>query len=153
MTEFTNGYFRMMDDIGKGYDDAKALRDAEKEKLMSADDWEGVKIWNEREKNFPFPFSDGYMKAFWAWIDSTRYKTEVFAVSELPWEKDAHDFVACLREAGISEFAITDRSTNLMPLLHAFAKEGCSMKGLCDVKYINDRWGEEEMRNGILMSL
>ena len=153
MTDFANGYFKMMQDIGKGYEDAKAIRLAEKEKLMNSDNWDGVKAWYEREKSFPFPFSDGYMKAYWAWNESTRYNTEVFEVSELPWQKDAHDFISCLKEAGISEFAITDRSTALMDLLHAFEKEGCTMKGLCEVKHIDERWGEKETRNGILMSL
>ena len=72
-----------------------------------------------------------------------------------PGKKDAHDFVACLREAGVSEFIITDKSTGLMDVLHALGKEGCEMKGLCEVKRIENNWGEDETKtyNGILMSI
>ena len=155
MTEFTNGYFKMMRDIGEGYERARSIRKKEKEELIKKDDWDGVDAWNEREKSFPFPFSDGYMKAYWAWKNSIDHSSDAFEVDDLPWEKDAHDFVACLREAGVSEFAITDKSTGLMDVLHALAKEGCQMKGLCEVKRIENNWGEDETKsyNGILMSI
>jgi len=127
----------------------------EKEELIKKDDWNGVDAWNEREKSFPFPFSDGYMKAYWAWKNSIEHKSDILEVSDLPWERDAHDFVACLNEAGVSEFAITDKSTGLMDVLHALSKEGCQMKGLCEVKRIENNWGEDETKsyNGILMSI
>ena len=155
MTEFTNGYFKMMETIGEGYERARSIRKREKEELIKKDDWNGVDAWNEREKSFPFPFSDGYMKAYWAWKNSIDHKADFFEVRELPWEKDAHDFVACLREAGVSEFAISDKSTGLMDDLHALAKEGCQMKGLCEVKRIENNWVEDETKtyNGILMSI
>ncbi len=154
MTEFTNGYFKMMQDIGEGYERARSIRNKEKEELLERKDWKGLEEWNEREKNFPFPFSAGYMKAYWAWQNSIGHSSDAFEVSELPWEKDAHDFVACLKEAGVREFAITDRSTSLMDVLHALGKEGCEMEGLCTVKRIENRWGEgdkAESYNGILM--
>ena len=155
MTEFTNGYFKMLEDIGEGYERARSIRKREKEELIKKDDWDGVDAWNEREKSFPFPFSDGYMKAYWAWKNSIDHSSDTFEVNDLPWEKDAHDFVACLKEAGVSEFAITDKSTGLMDVLHALGKEGCEMKGLCTVKRIENNWGEDETKtyNGILMSI
>lgn len=97
--------------------------------------------------------NDGQAKAYWSWHASTEYKCNVFEVRDLPWEKDAHDFIACLKEAGVNEFAITDRSTNLMSLLHAFNQEGCSIKGVCEVERQVECWnGLEKKLQGILMS-
>ncbi len=155
MTEFTNGYFKMMHDIGEGYERARSIRNKEKEELIERKDWKGVDAWNEREKSFPFPFSAGYMKAYRAWKHSTEYKTDYFEVNDLPWEDDAHDFLICLKEAGVEEFAITESSTALMGVLHALGKEGCQMRGFCEVKRIENNWGEDEVKtyNGILMSI
>ena len=52
---------------------------------------------------------------------------------DLPWPRDIHEFVETLRAAGITEFAVTDRSTGLMEGLHLLAAEGCTMQGLCKV--------------------
>ena len=155
MTEFTNAYFKKMHDIGTEYEKARSIRKREKEELIKNEDWDGYEKWNEREKSFPFPFNEGSMKAYWAWENSFLSKADFFEVRDLPWEKDAHDFVACLKEAGVSEFAITDKSTGLMDVLHALNKEECEMKGLCEVKRIENNWGTEETKsyNGILMSI
>ena len=155
MTEFTNAYFRKMQGVGEEYERARIIRKLEKEELMKKGGLEAVKAWNEREKSFPFPFSDGYMKAYWAWRGSIEHKSDILEVSDLPWERDAHDFVACLKEAEVSEFAITDKSTGLMDVLHALSKEGCQMKELCEVKRIENNWGDDETKtyNGILVSI
>lgn len=155
MTEFTNAYFKKMHDIGTEYEKARSIRKREKEELIKNEDWNGYEKWNEREESFPFPYNDGAMKAYWAWENSFLSKADFFEVRDLPWEKDAHDFVACLKEAGVSEFAITDKSTALMDVLHALSNEGCEMKGLCTVKRIENNWGTEETKsyNGILMRI
>ena len=157
MTDYTNNYFRTMNDIGKGYEAARVARKAEKDALMKADDWDGVKAWNAREeKEFPFPFSKGQMSAYRAWQNSTANESSIFEVNDLPWDNEAHDFITCLKEAGITEFAVTDQSTALMRVLHILAdEEGCKLEGLCKVTRSERRWGEDETteHNGILMSL
>ena len=161
MTDYTNNYFRMMNDIGTGYEAARAARKAEKDALMKADDWDGVKAWNEREKAFPFPFSKGQMSAYRAWQNSTANESNlngesVLEVNNLPWDNEAHDFITCLKESGITEFAVTDQSTALMRVLHILAdEEGCKLIGLCKVTRSEKRWGEEgtEEYDGILISL
>ena len=162
MTDHTNNYFKMMNDIGTGYQNAKAIRAKEKDALMKADDWDSIKAWNEREeKCFPFPFSKGQMSAYRAWQNSTANESSVngekiLEVNDLPWDYEAHDFAQTLKEAGITEFAITDRSTALMELLHILAdEEGCKVVELCKVTRSEKRWGgtETEILNGILMSL
>ena len=136
MTDYTNGYFQMMNDIGVGYENARVERLRRKEALTREENWEGLRLWEKREKkNFPFPFSKGQTAAYRAWKTSQLHRTSHFEVSELPWDTEAHDFIQTLREAGVTEFAITDRSTALMELLHLFAdEEGCRMVGLCKVE-------------------
>lgn len=97
-------------------------------------------------------FTDGQLKAYRAWIESTRDESSAFEVRDLPWDKDTHDFVETLRAAGIAEFAVTDRSTALMQLLHLLTAEGCRMQGLCKVTRREVRWGSEgtEKYPGIL---
>ena len=94
----------------------------------------GVDAWNEREKSFPFKFSDGYMKVYRAWENSINPSSDAFEVNDLPFKKDAHDFVACLKKDGVSEFVVADKSTGFMDILHALSMGGCQMKGLCSVK-------------------
>ena len=60
------------------------------------------------------------------------------------WEKEVHDFVAALREAGFSSFVYTNQSTAVMENLHQFAAEGCRLEGLCTITRKETRWGEEE---------
>ena len=160
MTDYTNNYFRTMNDIGKGYEAARAQRRLEKGRLMEANDWEGVKRWNEREeKEFPYPFSRGQMSAFRAWQNTNTHKSSVdeesvLEVNDLPWDGGAHDFIQTIKQAGIRYFAITDRGTALMEMLHVFKdEEGCKLIGLCKVDRIEERWGgiEVEACNGILM--
>ena len=161
MTDYTNNYFKTMRDIGEGYEAARTARKAEKDALMKADDWDGVKAWNEREKAFPFPFSKGQMSAYRAWQNSTANESDVsgesiLEVNDLPWDNEAYDFITCLKEAGITQFAVTDQSTALMRVLHILAdEEGCRMVGLCKVTRSERRWGEEETEtyDGILMSI
>ena len=161
MTNHTNTYFQTMRDIGEGYERARVARKAERDALMKADDWDGVKAWNEREKAFPFPFSKGYMSAYRAWQNSTANESgvsgeSILEVNDLPWDNEAHDFITCLKEAGITQFAVTDQSTALMRVLHILAdEEGCKLKGFCKVTRSERRWGSEEIEiyDGILMSL
>ena len=161
MNEYTIGYFRKMRETGTEYEKARVQRKAEKDALMKADNWDGVQAWNEREKSFPFPFSAGGMKAFYAFENSRANKSRVdsesiLEVKDLPWDKDAHDFVTTLREAGVTEFAVTDQSTALMRVLHILAyEEGCRMDGLCKVTRSENRWGEDgdEDYDGILMRI
>lgn len=87
--------------------------------------------------------TDGQGKAFRAWLRSVQSESGIFEVEDLPWAKDTHDFVETLRAAGSTEFAVTDRSTDLMELLHRLADEGCTMQGLCKVTRSETRWGGE----------
>lgn len=90
------------------------------------------------------PINDGQHRAYIAWFNSFRNQSSTFEVDDLPWPRDIHDFVETLRAAGITEFAVTERSTGLMEDLHKLAAEGCTMQGLCTVSRSENRWGAEE---------
>jgi len=96
--------------------------------------------------------TDGRHRAYIAWFKSIRNQSSTFEVDDLPWPRDIHEFVETLRAAGIAEFAVTDRSTALMQLLHLLTAEGCRMQGLCKVTRREVRWGSEgtEKYPGIL---
>ena len=89
------------------------------------------------------PLTDGKHRAYIAWLNSLRNQSSAFEVDDLPWPRDIHEFVETLRAAGVTEFAITDRSTGLMEGLHKLATEGCTMQGLCKVTRREVRWGGE----------
>ena len=98
--------------------------------------------------------TDGQDKAFRAWLRSVQSESSIFEVEDLPWAKDTHDFVETIGAAEITVFAVTDRSTDLMELLHRLADEGCTMQGLCKVTRKEISWSAQGLvnveREGIL---
>ena len=87
--------------------------------------------------------TDGKHRAYIAWFNSFRNQSSAFEVDDLPWPREIHEFVETIRAAGVTEFAVTDRSTGLMEGLHLLAAEGCAMQGLCKVTRNEMRWGGE----------
>lgn len=150
-----NTYFQAMNQTSAEFEKARAQRETEKDAILKAKDWDALKAWCEREKGFNSPFSNGQSKAFIAWLNSVQDESSIFEVRDLPWAKDAHDFVETLRAAGITEFAVTDQSTALMQFLHLLAAEGCIMQGLCKVTRSEARWGCEGSaeHDGVLFRL
>lgn len=155
MTEFTDGYFKTMGDIARGYHTARKAREKEREELLNADfiNWDKVRDWDRREKTFHFPFSDGYKKAYWTWEESTEHGTDILEVASVPWGKEIHDFVCCLKEAGVDEFVITDDASGLIEAIHGFEEEGVHIKGLCQIKRFGDVYNPEKTYKGILMEI
>ncbi len=154
MTEYTNGYFMMMRDIGIGYENAKVQRLLEKtEILKKRDNKEKLNAWFDREEKFPFPFSRGQTTAYRAWSESIDNDADYFECNGLPWTEDIPEFVATLREAGVDYFAVTDRSSALMDGIHCMVNNGCKLISLCKVKRNEKRWSntEEIVRYGILL--
>ena len=44
----------------------------------------------------------------------------------------------------IKTFVYTNQSSAVMENLHAFAREGCTMQGLCTITRHEDNWGMEK---------
>lgn len=99
--------------------------------------------------------NDGEGRAYRSWWRSEEAKASRFEVEDLPWDKDLPDFVAALREAGVTEFAVTDQSTALMRCLHILAANGCTIEGLCTVERTEWRFRGDctVSREGILVRL
>ena len=130
MTDYTNGYFEMMKGIIECHKNSKAAAKS-------------------------FPFTKGHMATYRAWLKTTENESSIFEFDGNLWDEEIHDFIQGLKEAGITEFAITDQSTGLMRMLHGFEKENCKMAGLCKVTRTDKRFGEAttEELNGILIKL
>ena len=129
-------FFENMKNACVEYDRSRQARLQEKDVLILKSDWDGVKMWNEREERFPFPLNRGESTAYRAWVDSVRNDSSIFEVADLPWNEDVVDFVETLRKAGITEIAVTDHSTALMDGLHALDAEGFHIVSTCVVRRI-----------------
>lgn len=82
--------------------------------------------------------SVGKWFAYRAWANTLDRQSDAFEVLDLPWgnniKQDTSDFVAALREAGVSEIVVTDRSTSLMDGIHALVENGVEMVGTAIVE-------------------
>ena len=89
-------------------------------------------------KKEPKEVPSGAWYAYRAWRNSRDQQTTLFEATEIPWgrkaEQDAVDFVAALREAGVTEIAVTDSSSALMEGIHALVNAGAELVGTVIVK-------------------
>ena len=146
MMNTTNTYFDNLYRIGCEYEAARAERQARKQQIIDTLGWdsEELKAWYAEDKAAQFPFSQGISKAYRAWKTSViRHENEV-EMDDFLWEKEVHDFVEALREAGFTSFVYTNQSTAVMENLHSLAAEGCKLEGLCNITRHEARWGDEE---------
>ena len=96
--------------------------------------------------------SQGEESAYWNYRRSLENGNGEFECSELPWTTDMSDFVRTLREAGIKNIVVTERSTSLMENLHKLVSQGCTIAELCTAPHKNI-WGEAEDVYGIRIDL
>ena len=130
ISEYTDGYFGMMHDIGIGYQIAREQRVKERERLLRQKDSEAALIeWEEREQYCPFPFSRGQTTAYNAWKESKANGLEIVECRDLPWEKDFQDFIETLREAKIEVILVTDSAFSNKRYTHLFEEAGCIVVG------------------------
>lgn len=151
MTE--NRFFEGMKATAIAYNEAQAIRKEQRDAMIEADDWDGVKAFDEREeKEFPCPFASGENKALVQYDGSLQNGADAFEVEDLPWDCELAGFVTTLRKAGIDRITVTDQSTGLMNGIHELNALGCKMIGLKTVTRANGRrFGskEPERKNGI----
>ena len=135
----------MTNEINNYFTEKKATMEtyfAKREEMKKAKDaaWgrndedEAHRLYDEL-KAMTCPLTDGEMTAtrFWA------HSADTMVVNDHLWLKDIHDFVTCLREAGVDTFLFTDQSTALMETIHEFAKEGLTLNGP-ETFTDNDTW-------------
>ncbi len=152
-----NTYFEAMRDTAIAYNEAQAIREKERDAMIAADNWDGVKAFDKREKEeFPFPFTAGQNKALVLYDRSLRNGADAFEVDDLPWDHEMADFVDTLRKADITAIVVTDQSTGLMDGIYELTALGYQMRGLKTVTRADDhRFGrkEPERKNGIEFQL
>lgn len=141
-----NAYFENLYRICSAYEEAKAERMKERDALKEKDDWDGVRAFDEREKrDFPRPYTRGQNDAFRAWRNNlANGNNGFFEVRNLPWEKDAPEFVKALRDAGIKTILVTDASTALLDDLFTLQGLGCRMAGLKTYTRMENHFGKEK---------
>ena len=146
MLSKNNAYFENLKRIGHDWETERVSRQARKQQIIDTLGWDSaeLKAWYEEDAAAQFPFSQGTSKAFRAWKSSIHRSEDEIEMDDFLWEKEVHDFVAALREAGFSSFVYTNQSTAVMENLHQFAAEGCRLEGLCTITRKETRWGEEE---------
>ncbi|MBR1810989.1 MAG: hypothetical protein IJ766_04975 [Clostridia bacterium] len=138
MTDKINTFFTEKNALAERYFEERH----ELQKRKDAIDWrnrEARQAISEQLYQMTCPLNSGELEAVRAWNP----EADTFIATDHLWTKDIHDFVACLREAGVKTFLFTDTSTALMESIHEFAKEGVRLEGP-ETFTTNDGWNNEE---------
>ena len=142
MLKKTNAHFEKIRKQLEAYEEAKKTYEKRKQKLISTEGWDSESLNALCENKPEFPISQGACKAYYAWRQSIEYKKADLELDYALWDNEVADFVDCLRKAGIAFFIYTNQSSLVMQNLHAFAREGCCMEGICTIKRTECRFGE-----------
>ncbi len=125
MTTEINTYFAEKKAIMEAYyEERRALRDAKDAAYGRNDYEEGRRLLAEADK-MTCPMTEGACMAIRFW----KANADTMIADDHLWTKDIHDFVTCLREAGVKTFLFADHSTALMESIHEFVKEGLTLVG------------------------
>ena len=144
MLNKTNAHFEELMRIGRDYEEKKRALEDRKQEIIDTYGWdsEELKAWYEEKGKMVYPVAAGACKAYRAFRQSIEHENDELQLDDFLWDKEVADYVDCLRKAGIGTFVYTNQSTAVMENLHAFAKEGCRMDGLCTIKRMERRFGE-----------
>lgn len=141
-----NSYFESMYREVRNYQEKKEAVRKQRSILFDEEKYdEGTALMKAFEEENKFPYTDGAMKAYWAYQNMNYHGADSFEVEDLPWEKDMKDFAETLREAGISAITVTDQSTGLMDGIYGLCENGWKMGRLKIVTRKDDcRFGSDE---------
>ena len=149
--------FEEMTKVGKAFNEKKQAHNDKKQDIINTYGWdsEELKAWYQEKETMKFPYSEGACKAYRAYRKMMELHETEIEMDDHLWDGEVHDFIETLRTAEATTFVFTCTSTGLMGNLHDFAKEGCKMLGLCEIKRTMDRWGEttDETIQGIRFQL
>lgn len=152
-----NAYLERMKDVEIAYAEAWAARKKQRDAMVAGNDWDGVKAFDDREKNeFPCPFTAGQYRALREYDRNLQNGADAFEVRDIPWDCELAGFVDTLRKAGIIAIVVTDKGTGLMDGIYGLAALGCTLAGLKTVTRADDhRFGsrQPERRDGIEFEL
>ena len=148
-----NAYFESMYKEVRSYQEKKEAVRKQRSKLFDEEKYdEGTALMKAFEEENKFPYTDGAMKAYWAYQNMNYRGSDCFEVEDLPWPKDMKDFAETLQEAGIDAITVTDQSTGLMDGIYGLSENGWKMGTLKTVTRKDDHHfgtDEPERKNGI----
>lgn len=148
-----NAYFESMYKTVCSYQEKKEAVRKQRSALYEEEKYdEGTALVKAFEEETPFPYSDGAMKAYWAYQNLNYRGSDCFEVEDLPWEKDMKDFAETLKDAGINTIVVTDQSTGLMDGIYGLIANGWKMGALKIVTRKDDHHfgtDEPETKKGI----
>ena len=58
---------------------------------------------------------------------------ELLDISEVVWEKDAENFISCMREVGIRQFTFSSTWSSAVETAWLFKQNGCELEGLVEI--------------------
>lgn len=126
-----NAYFESMYRTVCRYQEKKEAVRKQRSILFDEEKYdEGTVLMKAFEEENKFPYSDGAMKAYWAYQNVNYRGSDCFEVEDLPWPKDMKDFAETLKEAGIDAIVVTDQSTGLMDGIYGLNENGWKMGSL-----------------------
>ena len=149
-------FFEKLHSTGVAFESAKQIRLNEKSKILEKPNHDvELEQWYKREEAFSFPLTRGATIALQDWHSYCELSKNYFECDDLPWEKDLLSYIETLRNAGLTEFVITDHSTALMDSIHLICSYQCELVSLATVIRNEKRWGayEENTIPGILIRL
>lgn len=134
ISEYSDRFFREMNDTGIKYLADKEQRLNERETLLrqggSEDD---LMEWSERENHYPFPFSRAQLAAYNDWKVSKSNGLEIIECRSLPMETDIRDYIGTFRKAKIEAIIVTDPVFSLKSrskdYILFFEEAGCTIVG------------------------
>ena len=125
MNEKTNAAFEAKRAVlVEYYSRRRPLEKAKDEAMRSRSDDEYHRLSDELKK-IVFPMTEGEYRAVRDWERST----DTFICRDYLWERDIHDYIEALRDAGVIEFLDADESTAVMRCAHGFVGEGAKLEG------------------------
>ncbi|MCH4078591.1 MAG: hypothetical protein LKF03_01665 [Eubacterium sp.] len=148
-----NAYFESMYKTVSDYQEKKEAVRKQRSILFDEEKYdEGTALVKAFEEEHPFPYTDGAMKAYWAYQNVNYRGADCFEVEDLPWPKDMKDFAETLKDAGINTIVVTDQSTGLMDGIYGLIANGWKMGALKIVTRKDDHHfgtDEPETKKGI----
>lgn len=76
---------------------------------------------------------------------------ELLDISEVVWEKDAENFISCMREVGIRQFTFSSTWSSTVETAWLFKQNGCELEGLVEINGSKNFFEEKrEKKHGYL---
>ena len=127
--EFNDYFQNMLHQLEEFYDKLNKAEEEKDDAVARFGDSDEVDIYFEKckEVRAQKPYSDGQLQALHL---VERSNGDELVLNDFVWEDDIHDFIQTLRDGGVKEFVLANKSTSLMVDIHGFVNEGCTLSGL-----------------------